>query len=322
MIGRAPKQISLVVALTLFGGTSGDAQGTTLRMATVDAARPAAQTMTNFANVVSANVNDLQVDVFDGGIGTLDMMALGRSVVHMSMVTPVAYDLMSRAEAMYVQESVAAELSETVQLIMWYPYGTYHFAVPVGSPAQSLDDLSGMSVFFGPHALSGPYHDATQWIEATTGLKAGADYTAVTDTWTAGVDAFRAGDMDVFVSACVEPCTLFDELEAEMDLRFLSPRSTDAPAVGAFFSAGRDPANTALPNAPDTASFATAAGIAVYADVDAQIVYDMTKAYWENRDQARIGSDSITLDYATTQRAGITMHPGALRYYQEVGRLD
>jgi len=217
---------------------------------------------------------------------------------------------------MYASETVAVELSKAVQLIMWFPRGTVHFAVRAESSIQTLDDITGSTVYLGPHIQSAAYYDAQSWIAATTGLIAGQDYEAVADTWDVGAKAFLSGGVDVFVSACLDPCPQLEALSKETDLRSIGPANVKNEQVEQFLL------REGIRSGPTIASFQTVAGIAVYDATDEQIVYDITKAFWDNRDQ--IPSElpwiaQMDIDYAAHARGLIQFHPGAARYYKEVG---
>jgi TRAP-type uncharacterized transport system substrate-binding protein len=63
----------------------------------------------------------------------------------------------------------------------------------------------------------------------------------------------------------------------------------------------------------------------VGAEVDEELVYGITKALWHDNarnllDNGHAKGHSITLDTAL-DGIGIPLHPGAERYYREVGRL-
>ena len=50
-------------------------------------------------------------------------------------------------------------------------------------------------------------------------------------------------------------------------------------------------------------------------------VYTITKAFWQGLDKIRADApwvDNITLDFAV-QEGPLPLHPGALKYYDEVG---
>ena len=71
-------------------------------------------------------------------------------------------------------------------------------------------------------------------------------------------------------------------------------------------------------------SFDTAVGIAVRADMDEDTVYQVTKAFWDNIDQVTSEAPwakALNLEFAASKRGLAELHPGAARYYREVGVL-
>ncbi|MEM7271216.1 MAG: TAXI family TRAP transporter solute-binding subunit, partial [Pseudomonadota bacterium] len=176
-----------VAALAMTGAAAAD--DTTLRMATIAPSLGAAIAMNTFANVVSDNVDDVNIEVAAGGAATLHMVEVGRGNLELSMTSPVVYNLMSAGKAMYKKTPEAPELAKNLRLLMWYRYGAYHFSVRDDSDIRTLDDLEGATVFLGPQG-GGAYNGAKGWIEATTGLKAGEDYDAIKANWKTGFQAF------------------------------------------------------------------------------------------------------------------------------------
>jgi hypothetical protein len=81
------------------------------------------------------------------------------------------------------------------------------------------------------------------------------------------------------------------------------------------------PANTYKGQTETVATAAVMAMLVTRQDVDADLVYALTKALWENTDRLR-NAHARGRDVATqSSRRGmpITMHAGALRYYRESG---
>ena len=65
--------------------------------------------------------------------------------------------------------------------------------------------------------------------------------------------------------------------------------------------------------------------IGVRADLDDGTVYQMTKAFWDNI--GSISSDApwakaLNLEFAVETRADMPLHPGAERYYRDVGAVE
>ena len=60
------------------------------------------------------------------------------------------------------------------------------------------------------------------------------------------------------------------------------------------------------------------------ASLPEDVVYDLTKCFWENQDIVRKSHavmKNISLEGAVTDLAGIPLHPGAAKYYKEAGVL-
>lgn len=177
-----------------------------------------------------------QMAGYADGIDTLDTMTLSRGVLDMSMVSPVTHDLMTVSGEMFASETVMAELSKAVQLIMWFPQGPSHFAVRANSRIATLDDIAGATIYLGPHTQSAAYYDAQSWIAATTGLIAEQDYVSIAGTWAAGAEAFLSGDLDVFISACFDPCPRLETLAGLVGIRMIAPSDLNNEEVNRFFS--------------------------------------------------------------------------------------
>jgi len=306
------------------------ADDATLRMATVAPNLSAAITMATFANIVTDNLDDVEIEVSAGGAATLHMMEVARGNLDFSMTNPVVFALMADGRAMYRNEAEAPALSENLELLMLYPYGQYHFAVRADSDIELLDDIEGATVFLGPQG-GGAYNAARGWVEATTGLVAGEDYDAIKANWQTGFQAFLDGKVDVYVNGCLDPCGQFVQFTETEDIRFIGPESHEGEAVDKFLGKFRYrdevPAGAyeGQKNDGPVMSFNVAVGIGVRADLDEDTVYRVTRAFWDNLDQ--VSSDapwarSLNVEFAPRNVGRMTLHPGAARYYREAGVID
>lgn len=322
------KHQTMAAAAALLIGM-GTAHAETLKMATIEPSLGQAITMATFANLVTDALGDIEIEVAGGGAATVHMLEVGRGNLDMSMVSPTIYRLMQNGKAMYAKEAEAPELSKNVQLLMWYPYGQYHYTVRAGSDIQTLDDIEGASVFLGP-AGGGAYNTAKAWIEATTGLVAGEDYEAITANWATGYQSFQDGKIDMYVNGCIDPCQQFIQFTETEDIRFIGPEDHSGETVTKFLGSDRtlEEVPTGMykgqKNDSPVMSHDTAVGIGVRADLDEETVYKITKAFWENI--GNITSEApwakaLSIDYAVTTLGEMQIHPGAARYYKEVGKL-
>jgi TRAP transporter TAXI family solute receptor len=320
---------STALATTLIGGTA-MAQDNTLRMATIAPSLGQAITMATFANIVNDNLDGVEIEIAAGGAATLHMLEVGRGNLEMSMTSPVIYNLMAGGRAMYANEADAAEASENVQLLMWFPYGQYHFAVRGDSDITLLDDIEGATVFLGPQG-GGAFNAARGWIEATTGLVEGEDYEAITANWQTGFQAFLDGTIDMYTNGCLDPCQQFLQVTETEEVRFIGPESDEGAAVDEYLGEWRYRAEIPAGlyegqvNDAPVMSFDTAVGIAVRGDLDEELIYQITAAFWNNIEQVTSDApwaEALDIEFAASQRGLMQLHPGAERYYREVGAMQ
>ena len=323
-------RLKTAALLAFIVASPASAEDATLKMATIAPSLGQAITMATFANIVTHNLDGVAIEVSSGGAATLHQMEVGRGNLDLAMTSPVIYNLMSAGKAMYQGEPDAPKLAENVDLLMWFPYGAYHFAVRADSDIEVLDDIEGASIFLGPQG-GGAYNAARGWVEATTGLVAGEDYEAIKANWQTGYQAFLDGKVDVYVNGCLDPCGQFIQFTETEDLRFIGPESHEDGAVDAWLGEWRYRAEvpTGLydgqKNDSPVMSFDTAVGIGVRSDLDEEIVYQVTKAFWDNIEQ--VTSDApwakaLDLEFAASKRGLMELHPGAARYYREAGVLE
>lgn len=315
-------------ALALVAGAA-EAQ-TKLKMATIEPSLSQAITMATFANVVNSHLDDVEIEVGGGGSATVHQLEVARGNLDMYMASPNIYDFVSHGTAMYANEPDAPELAKNLRLLMWFPYGQYHYAVRGDSDIEYLDDLEGTTVFLGP-AGGGAFIAAKGWIEATTGLVAGEDYEAITANWMTGFQSFLDGKIDMYVNGCIDPCQQFIQFTETESVRFIGPEDYAGEDVDKFLGNFRYlaeiPAGGYKNQANDgpVMSSDTAVGIGIRADIDEETVYRIAKAFWDN--VAGITSEApwakaLDVKYAAQSLADMPLHPGAERYYREVGVLE
>ncbi|MEE4011668.1 TAXI family TRAP transporter solute-binding subunit [Roseibium sp. FZY0029] len=314
-----------LAGLLLAGAAS--AEDTTLKMQTIEPSLGQAITMATFANIVTDKLDDVSIEVAGGGAATLHQMETARGNLDMYMISPTIHILMSNGAAMYKNEPEAPELAKNVQVLMWFPYGQYHFAVRGDSDITVLDDIEGATVFLGPQG-GGAYNAAKGWIEATTGLVAGEDYDAIKANWATGFQSFMDGKVEMYVNGCIDPCQQFIQFTETETVRFIGPEDDQGEAVDKFLGKFRHRAEIPAGlyenqvNDGPVMSNDTAVGIGVRADLDEELVYRITKAFWENLDSITTDAPwakALSPEYAAQTLGTAKFHPGAARYYKEIG---
>lgn len=306
------------------------AQDTNLRMATIAPSLGQAITMATFANIVNDNLDSVVIEVAAGGAATLHQLEIGRGNLEMSMTSSVIYNLISAGRAMYANEADAPEAAENVLLLMWFPYGAYHFVVRADSDITVLDDPEGASVFLGPHG-GGAFSAARGWVEVTTGLVAGENCEAITANWQTGFQAFLDGSIDMYVNGCLDPCQQFLQITETVDIRFIGPEDNTGKSVDEYLGQWRYRADIepglydGQLNEAAVTPFDTAVGIAIRGDIDEEVVYQITRAFWDNLEQVVSEAPwaaALNVEFAAIQQGLMQRHPGAERYYRAVGALE
>ena len=172
--------------------------------------------------------------------------------------------------------------------------GYFQVVVLDNSPIQSMADLKGKKVCMGPAGNAaiiladlvwGKYGFTTEDVKTT--------YVAYDD----GISQLRllSVDEDIAKELCDEygyfgygtiATTVYDNMKEEANTMYVSNM------------------------------------VAVRADLDEDLVYEMTKAIFENLDIIKSSHKAASgLSLETATRVSIPMHPGAERYFKEVGAM-
>lgn len=303
----------------------------TLRMATIAPGSSAYLVMTTMATMINQAQDEYQIQVDATGAATRHMVEVAAGELDMSMTSPNIYDFMQRGVAMYQELPEAPELSKNLQLMLWFLYGQYHYVVYADSGIETLEDIRGRSVFLGPPG-GGAWNSAHAWVEGMTGMTAGEDYENVRGSWSSAVQGFQDRQFDVFVNGGIAPFPQIEQLALTSKLRLLGlteeafAASEDAQAMTSRLGAeiGLIPAGSygdGVVNTEDVYTHGASVGVTVRADLDEETVYLLTRTFWEQAQAAEADQPwlrNVSLDYAV-RAAGMQLHPGALRYYEEIG---
>ena len=161
---------------------------------------------------------------------------------------------------------------------------------------------------------------------ATAGLSLDDTNGVPTANLLRAADDFKAGRLDATVFAIGAP--KMAEVDASVGIKFLSLENNDK--TRAAMAAVR-PEYTIAPQEPlphlngvigTTNLMQYAMTVAASADVDEETVYKVVKALHQNKDDLVASHPSfMAMNPAqlALQAPGITYHPGAIRYYREVG---
>ena len=286
---------------------------------------------TAWANAANKYVPGVEVQISATGAATQHMLLASEGKMDFFMSAPTGYWLMYKQIGPFKKLTDGPARTRKLAMIFSYPIGVYHFVVYAESGIKELKDIKGKKVFLGP-----PGGVATRntelLIEAMTGYKPGKDYSQVKMGWAAAASAFQDRKFDVWIPTTNAPSPQVQQIALQNKIRLLSlDRSKfDHPAAKEYF---KQPARLVTELSPDVYGknlantkpiVATGAyvGLGTRADLPEDLIYKMTKAFWEHIDEAHAMApwmkSAINKQQALASVAG-TVHPGAAKYYKEIG---
>lgn len=303
-----------------------------LKMATVAPGTSGYLTMSTMATLVNTNQDQHNISVDATGAAAKYMIELAKGDLDFALTAPVIFQLMSKQKAMYQKLDEAPELAKNLRLVYWFPWGPVHFITHSEDGLTSLDDLRGKTVFLGPPG-GGAWNSGHAWVKAQTGMVAGEDYKNFKGSWSSGFQAFQDRQIDVYSVGGIPPFPQMEQLVATSTVRLLGPTQAQvdgmteeqlAPsrALGRKLTAIDVSAyGDGVSNPEPVYTFSVVVGVATRADLDEETVYEVTKTFWEAAEAQR--SDTPWLRHITVEAAvqngGLPLHPGAQRYYKEIG---
>ena len=201
--------------------------------------------------------------------------------------------------------------------------GFFQVVVLDNSPIQSMADLKGKKVCMGPAGNAaiiladlvwGKYGFSTADIKTT--------YVAYDD----GISQLEDGNVDAVYIQTAIPASAIQQLAAGgKAYRLLSVDEDIANELCeeyGYFGYGTISTSVYDNMKEDVNTMFVSNMVAVRADLDEDLVYEMTKAIFENLDIIKSSHKAASgLSLETATRVSIPMHPGAERYFKEVGSM-
>jgi len=201
---------------------------------------------------------------------------------------------------------------------------TIHLVVRSDSGIKSVAGIKGKKISLDRPG-SGTRVDA-QLVVRAFGIDA-ADFDSYALGSGAAADALREGEIDGFFFVAGTPATAVQELaeEALIDLVPIAGPEIDKLLKDQPFFAHQSLPRGTYPGIPDIETLSVGAQWIVSEKVPEETVYAITKALWHPTtrqllDKGHPKGSQIVLEKAL-DGLGIPLHPGAERYYREVGLL-
>ena len=189
------------------------------------------------------------------------------------------------------------------------------------SPVQSIQDVKGLRVSVGAPG-SGNEANARQ-ILTTFGIT----YDDVEEqflSYAESVEQFKDGHLDVIMLTTGAPNSGVQDLAVTNKIRVVPLSAEETTAIQEkfpFLASYTLPANTYQGQTNEVPTVCVLACLVAHKDLAEDLVYNMTKTLWENRDSIGEANAKAKMMDEKDPLKGITVkaHPGALKYYKEKG---
>ena len=281
------------------------------------------------AFVNQAGKAGVEIQVNAGQTLTKSMLKGAKGEIAFYSSVPSLANLMAGKKRMYENIEDAPELAKNLRAILGFNAGAYHPVTLASSGIEKWEDIKGKTVFTGPPAGSASA-TSEALIKIITGYEAGSDYNAVRLSWGEGYAALADGKIDMMVRPAEIGSANIEQFGLSGEFRVLSipDEARDSDAMQKLFGRpGRGMAvfDGGVYKGQLTKGDITALGfsqmVGTHAVVSDDVVYNATKAFWENIEDVQATAfflKEVTKGTAFTA-INVPLHPGALRYYEEAG---
>lgn len=280
-----------------------------------------------FAN--QAGKAGVEIQVNAGQTLTKSMLKGGRQEIDFFSTVPSLVNLMKGQKRMYKSVDDAPAAAAELRSILGFKAGAYHPVTLAGSGIETWEDLKGKTIFTGPPAGSASA-TSEALIKIITGYEAGSDYTAVRLSWGEGYAALADNKIDMMVRPAEIGSSKIEQFGLSGEFRILSiPQEVvGSDAMQALFGRpgrGMLQFDGGVYKGQLTGGEVTALGftqfVGTHSGVADDVVYNATKAFWDNLDQVHATAfflKEVTAESAFTS-VNVPLHPGAAKYYDEAG---
>lgn len=309
-------------AVMLLAGCGQSASGEKLRLKF-----PTASTSGSIYSIGAATANlwnetipglEVSVEASNGGVQNLGLMQAGEAQVSVAVTSIIS----EQKEGLNKFEGKAYDGVRILTAL----YPNYNQIVVSGdSGIESLGDISGKR--FAPGAAGSTTELETRLHLTQAGLSYPDGFKPQFVGFTEAVDLIRNKQLEgawiqagLPTSAVTEICTTAGGRLISVDEEVIDALTQQYP----WYNRAVIPAGTYEGQEEDVVTTSIPITIIVDESVPQEQVYQMTKVFWENIDTLKKTHNALSqlsIEGAAKNLGGIALHPGAERYYREMGVL-
>ena len=262
---------------------------------------------------------------------TFDVQSTGASKANIQLIQAGEVDMAVVQNDVMYYAYTGTDLFEGAQTQDFAAIGTLYpelcqIVASKASGIESIADLKGKRVSVGD-AGSGVEFNAKQILEAY-GIDMNADIDKQNLGFGPSADALRDEKIDAFFCVAGIPTTAITDLAMGTDIVVLSVDDAEFDKLTEkydFYTKQIIPAGTYAGVEEDVQTVAVMATYIVDKDLPEEVVYNITKAIFENKDAiaaAHVKGEELDSAKAVEGIAAVPFHAGAIKYFTEIGVME
>lgn len=285
--------------------------------ATTGALYPLGAGIANLWNTKLDTVN-ARVQASNGGVQNLNLLKSGDAHISFA-VSSIAY------EALHGQRGFTNRAYPGLRVLAGLYANPNQIVAAPDSGIQTLTDFKGKR--FAPGAAGGTTEVESRVHFTAAGLRYPDDLKPQFVGFTESIDLMRNRQLDgawimagLPTAAVTEMCATAGGKLVSIDADTIRKVQAEYP----WYVEYTIPAGTYAGQTEPVRTTAVKLLLLADASLSDDVVYSLTKTFWENLDeltQAHAVIKTVTPGQAVTDLAGLPLHPGAERYYKEAGLL-
>lgn len=273
------------------------------------------------ANLWGKHIDGLRVNTqaSNGGVNNLNLMKDGEAQISFA-TSGIIW------EAYNGERGFKDRKYEDVRIVAGLYYNPNQFVIRKGSDVKSIGDLKGKR--FAPGSVGSTPEVESSIILPAYGIKYPDDIKENFVGFTEAIDLMRNRQIDGALIQAGLPTAAVTEMISTADGELIGIEPDIRKKLMdeyPWYSEMTIPAGTYEKQEEDIDTLAIKMMLIADASVDDDTIYEMTKAFWENLAELESSHaivKQMKLEDAVTELAGIPLHDGAKRYYEEKGLMD
>lgn len=259
-----------------------------------------------------------RVQASNGGVQNLNLLKAGEAQVSFA-VSSITY------EALHGQRGFQGRAYTGVRVLAGLYYNPNQVVAREASGVSTLEGFKGKR--FAPGAAGGTTEVESRVHFSAAGLKYPDDIRAQFVGFTESIDLMRNRQLDGAWIMAGLPTAAVTEMCATAGGRLVSFSPELIAKVRAeypWYSEFTIPAGTYDNQSEPVRTTAVKMLLLTDASMPDEVIYDLTKTFWENLSalgEAHAVMKTVSKEMAVTDLSGLPLHPGAEKYYREIGLL-